>query len=84
MKRFINGSFEQDEFQMNMRLIGARNVNEIVPGMVDASALHSRVGLSPSDNLYSNTCEFIYCDARQPLTVFLDQPLITAQFKNKL
>lgn len=42
---------------MNMRLIGARNVTEIVPGMVDASALHSRVGLAPIDNLYSNTCE---------------------------
>lgn len=41
---------------MNMRLIGARNLNEIVPEMVDASALHSRVGLSPPDNLYLNTC----------------------------
>ncbi|KAF9446522.1 hypothetical protein P691DRAFT_794412 [Macrolepiota fuliginosa MF-IS2] len=57
-----------DEFQMNMRLIGARNLNEIVPEMVDASALHSRVGLSPPDNLYFNTY----------------QPLTTAQFKNKL
>ncbi|KAF5354998.1 hypothetical protein D9756_005488 [Leucocoprinus leucothites] len=57
-----------DEFQMNMRLIGARNTNEIVPEMVDASALSSRVGLSPPDNLYNNTY----------------QPLSTAQFKNKL
>ncbi|KXN87469.1 Cytochrome b2, mitochondrial [Leucoagaricus sp. SymC.cos] len=58
----------KDEFQMNMRLIGARSINEIVPEMVDASALHARVGLSPSDNLYEN----IY------------QPLATVQFKNKL
>lgn len=43
---------------MNMRLIGARNLNEIVPEMVDASALHARVGLPPADNLYFNTCKF--------------------------
>lgn len=43
-----------------MRLIGARNLSEIVPEMVDASALHSRVGMSPPDNLYLNTCRCIF------------------------
>lgn len=41
---------------MNMRLLGARNLRELVPEMVDASALQSHVGLTPNDNLYSSTC----------------------------
>ena len=48
----------RDEFEMNMRLIGARSINEIVPEMVDASALHSHAGITPADNLYNTTCKF--------------------------
>ncbi|KAF9012545.1 glyoxylate dehydrogenase [Cyathus striatus] len=45
----------RDEFEMNMRLLGARNLGELVPEMVDASALHSHAGLTPTDNLYNST-----------------------------
>jgi L-lactate dehydrogenase (cytochrome) len=45
----------KDEFEMNMRLLGARNLGELKPEMVDASALHSHVGLTPQDNLYNST-----------------------------
>ncbi|KAK7464383.1 hypothetical protein VKT23_006550 [Stygiomarasmius scandens] len=55
-----------EEFEMNMRLLGARSLKELTPDMVDASALHSHAGLTPNDNLYSS----IY------------QPLRTAQFKD--
>ena len=41
---------------MNMRLVGARSISEIVPEMVDASALRSHAGLTPADNLYNTTC----------------------------
>ncbi|TFK74627.1 glyoxylate dehydrogenase [Pluteus cervinus] len=58
----------RDEFEMNMRLLGARNLNEIEPNMVDASALHSHVGNTPADNLYNS----IY------------QPLRLAELKSKL
>lgn len=44
---------------MNMRLLGARTIDELTPEMVDASALHSHVGLTPPDNLYNTTCGFI-------------------------
>jgi hypothetical protein len=44
---------------MNMRLLGARTIDELAPEMVDASALHSHAGLTPPDNLYNTTCEFI-------------------------
>ncbi|KJA28895.1 hypothetical protein HYPSUDRAFT_61731 [Hypholoma sublateritium FD-334 SS-4] len=56
----------RDEFEMNMRLIGARSINELVPEMVDASALHAHAGITPADNLYNTTY----------------QPLGLASFKN--
>lgn len=52
----------RDEFEMNMRLIGARSINELVPEMVDASALHAHAGITPADNLYNTTCKF--CSTR--------------------
>jgi len=58
----------RDEFEMNMRLLGARTISEVVPEMVDASALRSHAGLTPSDNLYNSTY----------------QPLSLASFKTKL
>jgi L-lactate dehydrogenase (cytochrome) len=48
----------RDEFEMNMRLLGARTISEVVPEMVDASALHSHAGVNPADNLYNQTCAF--------------------------
>ncbi|KAJ3513976.1 hypothetical protein NLJ89_g2631 [Agrocybe chaxingu] len=56
----------RDEFEMNMRLLGARNIREVVPDMVDASALSAHAGLTPTDNLFNTTY----------------QPLGLAQFKN--
>ncbi|KAJ3937462.1 MAG: glyoxylate dehydrogenase [Lentinula lateritia] len=44
----------QEEFEMNLRLLGARNLNELVREMVDASALQSHVG-TPKDNLFDST-----------------------------
>ncbi|PCH36537.1 glyoxylate dehydrogenase [Wolfiporia cocos MD-104 SS10] len=45
----------RDEFEMNMRLLGARSIDEIVPEMVDASALTSHSVLTPPDNLFHST-----------------------------
>lgn len=45
----------RDELEMNMRLLGAHHLGELVPEMVDASALHSHVGLTPNDSLYTST-----------------------------
>ncbi|KAF9071703.1 glyoxylate dehydrogenase [Rhodocollybia butyracea] len=55
-----------DELEMNMRLLGARNLGELVPEMVDASALRSHAGTVPKDNLYNSTY----------------QPLRLAEFRN--
>ncbi|KAJ7287151.1 glyoxylate dehydrogenase [Mycena rebaudengoi] len=56
----------RDEFEMNMRLLGARNLSEIGPDMVDASALHAHAGLTPEDALSTATY----------------QPLRLAQFRD--
>ncbi|KAI0663920.1 glyoxylate dehydrogenase [Cubamyces menziesii] len=45
----------RDEFEMNMRLLGARTIDEIVPEMVDASSLSAHTVLTPDDKLFSNT-----------------------------
>jgi L-lactate dehydrogenase (cytochrome) len=47
----------QDEFEMNMRLLGARNVQEVVPDMVDASNIHTHIANVPVDRLYEGNCE---------------------------
>ncbi|PIL33511.1 hypothetical protein GSI_04134 [Ganoderma sinense ZZ0214-1] len=46
-----------DEFEMNMRLIGARSLKEIVPEMVDASSLKSHIVPVPGDRLFDSNYE---------------------------
>lgn len=41
---------------MNMRLLGARNLKEIVPEMVDASNIHLHTVAVPTDSLYDTNC----------------------------
>ena len=50
----------KDEFEMNMRLIGARNIAEVVPSMVDTSALNHAGG---SVTMYEENCESDSCTA---------------------
>lgn len=44
---------------MNMRLLGARNINEVRPNMVDASNIGAHTASIPGDQLYDTNCEFI-------------------------
>ncbi|CAK5262547.1 unnamed protein product [Mycena citricolor] len=46
-----------DEFEMNMRLLGAQSIKDIVPAMVDASNLTSHIVAVPGDSLYNNNYE---------------------------
>ncbi|KAG9038297.1 hypothetical protein FRB95_002258 [Tulasnella sp. JGI-2019a] len=41
-----------DEFEMNLRLLGAQNLTEVVPSMVDASSLGTHLTTVPEDALY--------------------------------
>ncbi|KAI1791208.1 glyoxylate dehydrogenase [Ganoderma leucocontextum] len=45
----------RDEFEMNMRLLGAKTIKDIVPEMVDAKSLSSHFVMTPQDNLFQNT-----------------------------
>ncbi|CCL99240.1 uncharacterized protein FIBRA_01255 [Fibroporia radiculosa] len=46
-----------DEFEMSMRLLGARSIAEVVPEMVDASSIHQHIVAVPSDRLYEANYE---------------------------
>jgi L-lactate dehydrogenase (cytochrome) len=50
---------------MNMRLLGARNIGDVCPDMIDASNIGAHVAAIPGDRLYDSNCEF---------DVFFDQP----------
>lgn len=46
-----------DEFEMNMRLLGANTIKDVVPEMVDASSIHSHIVAVPGDRLYEANYE---------------------------
>ncbi|KAI0317183.1 FMN-dependent dehydrogenase-domain-containing protein [Amylostereum chailletii] len=46
-----------DEFEMNLRLIGANTIKDVVPDMVDASNIHSHIVAVPGDRLYDSNYE---------------------------
>ncbi|KAG7091144.1 hypothetical protein E1B28_010198 [Marasmius oreades] len=58
----VNKALEilRDEFEMNMRLIGAPTIKDIVPEMVDASNLSSHIVSVPEDNLYHTSYEVMH------------------------
>ncbi|KAG6920222.1 hypothetical protein DXG01_004991 [Tephrocybe rancida] len=45
-----------DEFEMNMRLLGAKTMKDVVPSMVDASNIHTHIVAVPGDRLYNSNC----------------------------
>ncbi|THV06212.1 hypothetical protein K435DRAFT_773404 [Dendrothele bispora CBS 962.96] len=45
------------EFEMNLRLLGAPTIKDVVPEMVDASNLSSHIVAVPQDTLYENNYE---------------------------
>ncbi|KAG6902768.1 hypothetical protein C0995_011916 [Termitomyces sp. Mi166 len=47
----------QDEFEMNMRLLGAKTIKNVVPSMVDASNIHTHIVAVPGDYLYDSNYE---------------------------
>ena len=55
---------------MNMRLLGAPTVQDVVPSMVDASNIHSHIVSVPEDRLYGQNCEFCcYASLSSRLTI---------------
>jgi len=49
----------QDEFEMNMRLLGATTIKGVDPKLVDISNISSHVSAIPGDRLYDNNCELV-------------------------
>jgi len=46
-----------DEFEMNMRFLGANTIQDVVPEMVDASNIHTHLVSVPRDLLYETNYE---------------------------
>ena len=46
----------QDEFEMNLRLLGAPTIKDVVPAMVDATNIHTHLVAVPHDQLYDANC----------------------------
>ncbi|KAI0282865.1 FMN-dependent dehydrogenase-domain-containing protein [Russula aff. rugulosa BPL654] len=46
-----------DEFEMNLRLLGAPTIKDVVPAMVDATNIHSHIVAVPHDQLYNANYE---------------------------
>lgn len=58
---------------MNMRLLGARTLKEIVPSMVDARSISNHSVAVPEDRLYGSNCEsFRVIRSNQLLNRFSD------------
>lgn len=55
---------------MNMRLLGARTIKDVVPEMVDASNIHSHIVGVPGDRLYDNNCECLDIVLPSPIVDF--------------
>jgi len=52
-------TLSQDEFEMNMRLLGAQTIKNVTLDMIDASAISVHLAATPGDRLYDNNCKFI-------------------------
>jgi L-lactate dehydrogenase (cytochrome) len=42
---------------MNMRLLGAPTIKDVVPSMVDANSISMHAGQVPNDELYGANCK---------------------------
>ena len=57
----------QDEFEMNLRLLGAQTIKDVVPDMVDASNVHTHLVAVPRDQLYEANCTLL-CDSTRQIS----------------
>jgi hypothetical protein len=55
---------------MNLRLLGAPTIRDVVPAMVDASNIHSHLVAVPRDQLYDSNCTRLFKLLRLGLTTF--------------
>jgi L-lactate dehydrogenase (cytochrome) len=45
---------------MNLRLLGAQTIKDVVPDMVDVSNIHTHVVPVPRDKLYDSNCTSLF------------------------
>jgi L-lactate dehydrogenase (cytochrome) len=68
---------------MNMRLLGARSLEEVVPEMVDARSVGTHVVAGPTDRLYDSNCKnFSHRLVEHLLTRLIDDGLAVASLRD--
>jgi L-lactate dehydrogenase (cytochrome) len=55
---------------MNLRLLGARTIKDVVPAMVDASNIYTHLVAVPRDQLYDANCTCLTNYSGRELTGF--------------
>lgn len=59
---------------MNLRLLGAPTIKDIVPAMVDATNIHSHLVAVPRDQLYDTNCtRLFHLPLRGSINCLLDE-----------
>ena len=69
---------------MNMRLLGAPTLKDVVPDMVETSSISQHVVAVPGDRLYDTNCEYIgpLYRSSYPLTVSSDESMQIARLRD--
>lgn len=60
---------------MNMRLLGAPTIKDVVPSMVDANSLSIHTASVPEDRLYGGNCAYI-SQIPQVVQLLIDCPSV--------
>lgn len=68
---------------MNMRLLGAKTIADVVPEMVDASGIQAHTVAVPGDRLYDNNCKYLTTSALRQcfLTIEIDESMQHARLR---
>ena len=68
---------------MNLRLLGAPTIKDVVPAMVDATNIHSHLVAVPHDQLYDSNCTCLpHLPVRGGINCLLDENMQHARLRD--
>jgi len=67
---------------MNLRLLGAQTIRDVVPAMVDASNIHTHLVAVPPDQLYESNCARFAGPVGTNIDSFPDQGMQHARLRD--
>jgi L-lactate dehydrogenase (cytochrome) len=67
---------------MNLRLLGAPTIKDVVPAMVDATNIHSHLVAVPDDQLYDANCTRLTHPTCARINCLLDEKMQHARLRD--